>query len=85
MALKATVKQEDGSKKTGVILRVEGVVAEMHTLTRFVLSQYDSEQDTTPSAQGIFRFERELTDENLEAQAYAHLKTLPAFEGAVEI
>jgi hypothetical protein len=83
MALEKTVTTAQGFEATKAYHRVEEVLLQGKQNIKFVLRSYLTKEKPFFNSQTYFCFYA-LDGENPIKQAYKHLKTLPAFDGAVD-
>jgi hypothetical protein len=83
MALKKTITTVHGFEAKDAYHRVEGLRLEGKTGITFHVRSYAA-PDTPFFTEQVLTAPYDLNGDNPLAQAYAHLKTLSEFEGAVE-
>ena len=83
MALKKTVITQQGFDAVEAYHRVEGVHITKDKIT-FQVKSYKDNSGVKHFENASFNCNYNLTGDNPIKQAYAHLKTLPEFAGAVD-
>lgn len=84
MALKKTVTTEQGFEAVDAYHRVEGVRLNGKTIMSFQVRSYKNNSGVRAFADAAYDAAYSLNNANPISQAYAHLKTLPEFAGAVD-
>jgi hypothetical protein len=83
MALEKTVTTTQGFQALNAYHRVEEVLHQGKQRIKFVVRSYLTKENPSFNSQTYF-CSYALDGENPIKQAYKHLKTLPAFDGAVD-